>query len=49
MSNRTINLDDRLYDYLQQVSLRESPALAALREETRTLPESKPISSIVSS
>ena len=40
MSNRTINLDDRLYDYLIQVSLRESPALASLREETRALPES---------
>ena len=40
MSNRTINLDDRLYDYLIRVSLRESPALAALREETRALPES---------
>jgi predicted O-methyltransferase YrrM len=40
MSNRTINLDDRLYEYLLQVSLRESPALAALREETGSLPES---------
>ena len=40
MSNRTINLDDRLYDYLLKVSLRESPALTALREETRALPES---------
>ncbi len=34
MSNRTVTLDDRLYDYLLDVSLREPPLLARLREET---------------
>ncbi|MDP6436523.1 MAG: class I SAM-dependent methyltransferase [Gammaproteobacteria bacterium] len=34
MSNRTLPLDDALYDYLLSVSLRESPVLTALREET---------------
>ncbi|HEU0224991.1 MAG TPA: class I SAM-dependent methyltransferase [Steroidobacteraceae bacterium] len=34
MSNRTLPLDDRLYDYLLRHSLREPPALAALRSET---------------
>jgi caffeoyl-CoA O-methyltransferase len=34
MSRRTIHVDDRLYDYLLAVSLREPPALARLREET---------------
>jgi predicted O-methyltransferase YrrM len=34
MSNRTIPLTDSLYDYLLEVSLREPPALRALREET---------------
>ncbi|HJP04672.1 MAG: SAM-dependent methyltransferase [Chromatiales bacterium] len=34
MSNQTLPLDDALYDYLLSVSLRESPVLAALREET---------------
>ncbi len=34
MSRRTIAMDDRLYDYLLAVSLREPDALARLREET---------------
>lgn len=34
MSNRTLTLDDRLYDYLLGVSLREHPELAALRAAT---------------
>lgn len=34
MSNRTLPLDDRLYDYLLRHSLREHAALAALRAET---------------
>ena len=38
MSPRTVNLTDRLYDYLQQSSLREPPLLARLREETAKLP-----------
>lgn len=35
MSNRTLNLDDALYDYLLGVSLREHPQQAALRAATR--------------
>ncbi|MEO8223416.1 MAG: class I SAM-dependent methyltransferase [Gammaproteobacteria bacterium] len=38
MSNRTLNLDDRLYDYLQRSSLREPAVLARLRAETAGLP-----------
>jgi predicted O-methyltransferase YrrM len=38
MSRRSLNLDDRLYDYLQAVSLREPPVLRELREETARLP-----------
>jgi len=38
MSNRTIDLTDRLYDYLLKVSLREAPLLAELRAETAKLP-----------
>ena len=38
MSNRTISLDDRLYDYLLSVSLREASILRRLREETSRLP-----------
>jgi predicted O-methyltransferase YrrM len=34
MSTRTIELDDRLYDYLLGVSLREPDVLRRLREET---------------
>lgn len=39
MSNRTITVDDRLYDYLIGVSLREPQVLARLRAETMTLPQ----------
>lgn len=39
MSNRTLNLDDRLHDYLLSVSLREPDLLKRLREETAHLPE----------
>lgn len=38
MSNRTIEISDRLYDYLLKVSLREPPLLAELRAETTKLP-----------
>jgi len=41
MSNRSIGLDDPLYRYLLQVSLREHPILAALREHTARLPEAR--------
>lgn len=39
MAPRTINLDDRVYDYLIAHSLRELPVLAALRAETAKLPQ----------
>lgn len=38
MSNRTISLDDRLYNYLLKVSSREPGILRRLRTETLTLP-----------
>ncbi|HXF45373.1 MAG TPA: class I SAM-dependent methyltransferase, partial [Burkholderiaceae bacterium] len=38
MTRRTLTLDDRLYDYLLQVSLREHPELARLRAETAAHP-----------
>ncbi|MDD0844254.1 class I SAM-dependent methyltransferase [Pseudomonas sp. Gutcm_11s] len=38
MTNRTLNLDDALYQYLLDVSLRESPLLKRLRDETAQLP-----------
>lgn len=38
MSRRTLNLDDTLYDYVLDHSLREHPAQVALREATRTWP-----------
>jgi len=34
VSNRSITLDDRLYEYMLSVSLRESPLLKQLRQET---------------
>ena len=34
MSNRTLSIDDRIYDYLLSVSLKESELLKQLREET---------------
>ncbi len=41
MSNRTLNLDDGLYRYLLDHSLREHPAQTALREATRTHPHAQ--------
>ncbi len=38
MSNKSIGLDDRLYEYLTSVSLREPEILARLREKTAALP-----------
>ncbi|MDP2323361.1 MAG: class I SAM-dependent methyltransferase [Gammaproteobacteria bacterium] len=38
MSTRTLNLNDRLYTYLQKVSVREVDVLARLRAETMELP-----------
>lgn len=40
MSNRSIQLDDALYDYLLKNSLRETEVMRRLREETATLPGS---------
>nr|WP_298144095.1 class I SAM-dependent methyltransferase [uncultured Pseudomonas sp.] len=37
MTNRTLDLDDNLYQYLLDVSLRETPLLKRLREETAQL------------
>jgi caffeoyl-CoA O-methyltransferase len=39
VSNRTIQLDDRSYEYLLAHSLREDPQLAALRAETAAHPQ----------
>lgn len=39
MSNRSIGLDEGLYDYLLNVSLREPEVLRSLREETASLPQ----------
>lgn len=41
MSNRTIAVDDRLYDYLIGASLREPSVLARLRGETLALPQAQ--------
>ena len=38
MSNRSLEIDDRLYDYILKVSLRESDLLRELRAETAKLP-----------
>ncbi|MFC5697600.1 O-methyltransferase [Pseudomonas sp. GCM10022186] len=38
MTNRTLNLDDALYGYLLDVSLRETPLLERLRAETAAMP-----------
>jgi predicted O-methyltransferase YrrM len=37
MSNRSITLTDPIYQYMNEVSLREAPVLRALREETAAL------------
>ena len=37
MTNQTLNLDSALYQYLLDVSLRETPLLKRLREETAQL------------
>ena len=41
MSNKTLNLGDRLYDYLQSASLREPDILRQLRQETAQQPMSQ--------
>ncbi|MDT4829613.1 O-methyltransferase [compost metagenome] len=41
MTNRTLNLDDALYGYLLDVSLRETPLLERLRAETAAMPEAR--------
>ncbi|MCP8464296.1 class I SAM-dependent methyltransferase [Pseudomonas sp. ZM23] len=41
MTTRTLNLDDALYQYLLDVSLRDSPLKARLRAETAALPTSR--------
>lgn len=41
MSNRTLNLDDTLYQYVLDHSLREHTAQTALREATRTHPHAR--------
>jgi caffeoyl-CoA O-methyltransferase len=41
VSTRTIALDDRLYHYLQAVSLREADVLVRLRTETARLPNAQ--------
>src|ERR1700753_3024982 len=40
MSTRTIPMDDRLYEYLLKVSLRESGIMRRLRMETAQMPSS---------
>lgn len=41
MTTRTLNLDDALYQYLLDVSLRDTPLKARLRAETGALPNSR--------
>jgi predicted O-methyltransferase YrrM len=45
MSSSSLNLDDRLQNYLLEVSLHEPEACRQLREQTRELPDSNMISS----
>jgi len=40
MPNKTLNLSDRLYDYLLSISLREPEILTRLRQETAQYPRS---------
>ena len=40
MSNRTLALTDSIYDYLVEASLRESPLLRRLRDETAEMGQS---------
>jgi len=37
LSNRTLSIDDRIYDYLLSVSLKESEVLTQLRKETAAI------------
>jgi predicted O-methyltransferase YrrM len=39
MSNKTIGMSDRLYEYLLDVGVREPDVLARLRQETASLPQ----------
>ena len=41
MTARTLNLDDALYHYLLDVSLRETPLLRRLRDETQAMPTAR--------
>lgn len=41
MSKKTLELDDRLYDYLLSASLREPEILQQLRKETETHPQAR--------
>ncbi|MEK1905397.1 MAG: O-methyltransferase, partial [Pseudomonas sp.] len=41
MTQRSLNLDDNLYQYLLDVSLRETPLLKRLRDETAQLPTAR--------
>ena len=38
MSTKTINIDEKLYEYLLKISLREPELLKKLREETALMP-----------
>jgi len=40
MASRTINLNERVYEYLVAQSVRDQPVLKALRAETAKLPQS---------
>ena len=41
MSNRTLSIDDRIYDYLLSVSVKETDVMRRLREETADLEHSE--------